>query len=308
MVAPFFARARNTLTTSSDVAESRPDVGSSANMQHGSATNSKATLTRLRWPPEIPRFSTEPTTECRTGFKPKAAMTSRTRRRRDERVVEFGKRMAAAKSRISVTASSRVMTSSCGTKAVSGAIVFREIAGSPFTKIFVCGVKMSLPDCKRDVHTFSKLDLPAPEGPRIAVALSALKKHVTLSRTRSGRPFEDASTLSPNCSNSMSTLSPRLFTGNDRRRRFSSFVEPSCSWCRGVPSGVVVFFFFFVEDVVFFLVSLPLREELFVSASKKKTGSCRSSSSSPSSPFSSSPSSSSSKSCCCLDGRRELDS
>mmetsp|Transcript_30870 Transcript_30870/g.99604 ORF Transcript_30870/g.99604 Transcript_30870/m.99604 type:complete len:238 (+) Transcript_30870:1454-2167(+) len=220
IVAPFLASARKTLTTCRLVAESSPDVGSSANMQQGSATSSRATLTRFRWPPEMPRFSTEPTTECRTALSPSAATTSRTSR--DRECLDVGSRIADANSRISVTESSRVMTSSWGTKAVKGAMVLREIDGSPFTRIFVSGLGTSFPLCNRDVHTLRRLDLPAPDGPRIAVALSALKAQVTLSRTRNGRPFDDATTDSPSWSNSMSTRSPRLFTGSDRRSRFSS--------------------------------------------------------------------------------------
>ncbi|KAJ8424609.1 hypothetical protein Cgig2_009669 [Carnegiea gigantea] len=54
---------------------SRPEVGSSRNRSDGSMTISKPTFTRLRWPPEIPRFSTVPTKESRTSCSPRFSIT-----------------------------------------------------------------------------------------------------------------------------------------------------------------------------------------------------------------------------------------
>lgn len=43
---------------------SRPEVGSSMKSRLGLATSSRPILTRLRCPPLMPRFSTDPISEC----------------------------------------------------------------------------------------------------------------------------------------------------------------------------------------------------------------------------------------------------
>ena len=64
-VTPRFVKSLSAVRTTSLDVESRPDVGSSRNKQVGSAHSSRPMLTRLRCPPLIPRFSTEPTIELR---------------------------------------------------------------------------------------------------------------------------------------------------------------------------------------------------------------------------------------------------
>ena len=49
---------------SAELVASRPLVGSSRNSRLGMATSSSPMLTRLRWPPLMPRFSTVPTCVC----------------------------------------------------------------------------------------------------------------------------------------------------------------------------------------------------------------------------------------------------
>ena len=71
--APRADSTRSACTSSADVVESRPDVGSSRNKRDGSATISMATFTRLRWPPEMPRFSASPITEFSMCSRPNVA-------------------------------------------------------------------------------------------------------------------------------------------------------------------------------------------------------------------------------------------
>ena len=59
-VIPVRARSLTTAMTSLAVKESRPEVGSSSSRTRGLVTSAHPMLTRLAWPPEMPRASCDP--------------------------------------------------------------------------------------------------------------------------------------------------------------------------------------------------------------------------------------------------------
>ena len=66
MVRPRLESDLSIAITRSEFAASRPEVGSSQKRIVGSAISSMAMLTRLRWPPEMPRRLASPMIECST--------------------------------------------------------------------------------------------------------------------------------------------------------------------------------------------------------------------------------------------------
>ena len=75
MFTPSRASRRSARRSNCDDALSKPVVGSSKINREGSITISSPTFTRFLWPPEIPRFSTVPTSESLTACSPKDSIT-----------------------------------------------------------------------------------------------------------------------------------------------------------------------------------------------------------------------------------------
>ncbi|KAK8542074.1 hypothetical protein V6N12_014680 [Hibiscus sabdariffa] len=75
MFTPSSASRRRARRSNCDEELSKPVVGSSKINKEGSITISSPTFTRFFWPPEIPRFSTVPTSEYLTGCSPKDSIT-----------------------------------------------------------------------------------------------------------------------------------------------------------------------------------------------------------------------------------------
>lgn len=80
MLTPSRASRRRALSNSKEEELSKPDVGSSKINNEGSMTISIPTFTLFLCPPEIPRFSTVPTSESRTGCNPRDSITLSTTR------------------------------------------------------------------------------------------------------------------------------------------------------------------------------------------------------------------------------------
>lgn len=75
MFTPSRASRRSARRSNCDEELSKPVVGSSKINREGSITISSPTFTRFLWPPEIPRFSTVPTSESLTACRPKDSIT-----------------------------------------------------------------------------------------------------------------------------------------------------------------------------------------------------------------------------------------
>mmetsp|Transcript_13795 Transcript_13795/g.42741 ORF Transcript_13795/g.42741 Transcript_13795/m.42741 type:complete len:208 (+) Transcript_13795:1400-2023(+) len=161
----FSAMSRRILQSLVAETESRPDVGSSRKRIFGSATSSRPTLTRFRWPPEMPRSNSSPIIECWTCVRPSVQSTSMTFSRFISVVQFAGSRMLAENVMLSRTVSSRSMMSSCGTNAVRCLKRCRSSTSSPLT-VMMPPVFLTLP-----VMRFMMVVLPAPDAPMMAVDL-----------------------------------------------------------------------------------------------------------------------------------------
>mmetsp|Transcript_1084 Transcript_1084/g.3234 ORF Transcript_1084/g.3234 Transcript_1084/m.3234 type:complete len:236 (-) Transcript_1084:926-1633(-) len=168
MTAAIVSRSRSAISrsiceSSTALTESRPDVGSSRKSTFGSATSSRPTLTRLRWPPLTPRSNSSPILECWIFVRLSTYRTSMIFSRFWAAVQLAGRRVCAENVMFSSTVSWRCMTSSCGTKAMRLFHLARESQTSPL-HLMVPEVFLTLP-----VTRFMMVVLPAPEAPMMAV-------------------------------------------------------------------------------------------------------------------------------------------
>jgi len=155
----------------SSVAEtlSSPDVGSSRKSTLGSATSSRPTFTRLRWPPEIPRVNSSPIFERWICTRLSESRTLNTSACLRDGAQVAGSRVYALNSKFSRTVSSRCMTSSWGTKATRLRHLASDAHSSPLTRM-TPDVFLTLP-----VTRFMIVVLPAPDAPMIAVDVPGRK-------------------------------------------------------------------------------------------------------------------------------------
>ena len=166
------ASAMDRSISESSVAEtlSRPDRGSSRKSTLGSATSSRPTFTRLRWPPEMPRSNSSPIFERWIAARLSESRTLKMSRCLRDGAQSAGSRVYALNSRLSKTVSSRCMTSSCGTKATRLRHLASESHSSPLTRM-TPDVFLTLP-----VTRFMIVVLPAPDAPMIAVDVPGRKQ------------------------------------------------------------------------------------------------------------------------------------
>lgn len=80
MFTPSRASRRRARSNKFEEELSKPDVGSSNIKREGSMTISRPTFTRFLCPPEIPRFSTVPTSESLIACRPRDSITLSTTR------------------------------------------------------------------------------------------------------------------------------------------------------------------------------------------------------------------------------------
>mmetsp|Transcript_13158 Transcript_13158/g.45022 ORF Transcript_13158/g.45022 Transcript_13158/m.45022 type:complete len:245 (+) Transcript_13158:384-1118(+) len=175
------------------------------------------TLTRFRCPPEMPRRTASPTTACRRRSMRSTRSTSRTTARRNAEDEARGSRVAALKSRISLTVSSVHIVSSCGTKPITDRSPRRLGVVSPFTESAPITDARTSP---RPASTQSSDVLPAPDGPMTARTRPDRASPVAPSRTRRRRP--SARTSRPRSAKPTSMRSASALRGSDGRSRARS--------------------------------------------------------------------------------------
>uniref|UniRef100_A0A7C8ZMD5 Uncharacterized protein n=1 Tax=Opuntia streptacantha TaxID=393608 RepID=A0A7C8ZMD5_OPUST len=164
MFTPSQASRLRARKSKSEEALSRPDVGSSRNKSEGSMTISKPTFTRLRWPPEIPRFSTVPTKESRTSCSPRFSITLSTIRILSSFLKSDANLHRALNHKFSSTVKFPCTISSWGIKPVI--FLYDDIGSlSPFMKMKPVALHPVVWPVKAERNDV----FPAPEGPITAV-------------------------------------------------------------------------------------------------------------------------------------------
>mmetsp|Transcript_108705 Transcript_108705/g.232259 ORF Transcript_108705/g.232259 Transcript_108705/m.232259 type:complete len:228 (+) Transcript_108705:2242-2925(+) len=210
-------------TIASELAASRPEVGSSRKRIAGSAASSKPMLTRFLWPPLIPPTSSSRllTTLCRMWSICMTLSTSSVMRLRFSPGHPLGFRRSAEKLICSLTVRPSCTMSSWGTNPATE-LYLEMLPSWPLMK--------TLPDALPQVvfpqRTFMKVVLPAPEGPMIAHSRPARNSPVTPSKRRapvgssSPMPSKAMDTGAAFCCKPRKRCLSTLAEGRKRFRRF----------------------------------------------------------------------------------------
>mmetsp|Transcript_13899 Transcript_13899/g.45364 ORF Transcript_13899/g.45364 Transcript_13899/m.45364 type:complete len:263 (-) Transcript_13899:654-1442(-) len=198
------ASAKERSIRQSSVAEtlSRPLVGSSRKQTLGSATSSSPTLTRFRWPPEMPRWNSSPMMEWRILSRFSDTRTLLIRRRFSFSSKVAGSRRCAENEMFCMTVSRRCMTSSWGTKPTRDFHRSSDSHSSPLTRI-TPPVFFTLPKIKFMIVVFPAPDAPMiaqlrpganfPQGPRMIVTPFGSVKRTSSNSIRKPLSFSSSS-------------------------------------------------------------------------------------------------------------------
>mmetsp|Transcript_5343 Transcript_5343/g.22047 ORF Transcript_5343/g.22047 Transcript_5343/m.22047 type:complete len:279 (+) Transcript_5343:1432-2268(+) len=163
-------------TTSAAILESSPEVGSSHKTHHGLSSNSRAIETRLRCPPDKPRFSGEPTRVSAHSARPSCVSMTSTR-------ATPTPRSSAEYVSVSRGVSPAINTSSCGMRHDDAVVAAAAAPASGSVGDVARSEPVTVPRLWLNPPMSSKsVVLPDPEGPMRAEHVPASNAMLTSSR------------------------------------------------------------------------------------------------------------------------------
>mmetsp|Transcript_1979 Transcript_1979/g.4533 ORF Transcript_1979/g.4533 Transcript_1979/m.4533 type:complete len:201 (+) Transcript_1979:1428-2030(+) len=164
-IRPCRARLARVSTTLRAMLLSKPEVGSSKRITEGAVSSSIAIDSRLRSPPESPRFSESPTRVFRTSERPRSSSTCETRDRSSVSDIASDNRRRAAISSVSHTV--RVATKQSSWRTYPICFCRQE---SLVAVPLIVTVPVTLPVDFRPARMSTRDVLPLPVGPMTATS------------------------------------------------------------------------------------------------------------------------------------------